>query len=380
MTRNQDIHIYIDPPSKHFLENKLFDVTEAQYVGDQLLAPYVHLREFFEAKGIKVQTADYLPKEKNGSMNIYISMGILSNYKKIAEERNDVILSAYFAMECPIVEPKMYRKLRDAQHYFKRIYTWSDSKTLEKFIGEDIKCESFCWMQSFEDVHEEIWQNTDRKFLVMINANKLPRLYCQELYTERIRAVEFFSQTNEIDLYGKGWDGPSIRVGKTWVPYTLKYLQFELKKKWHQIRPTPLLQAAQKVYRGVADSKSKTLGKYKFALCFENAILNGLITEKIFDCFFAGTVPVYWGAPDIENYIPTNCFIDMRNFSNYGELRSFLKSLTKNEIQEYKANARKFLKSPEFYPFSKTAFAELFDRIIIEDTKINSQKNETSNQ
>ncbi len=334
------------------------------------MAPYAYMRDVLNARGIEVRTADHMPEKANGTTKIYVSLGSLLNYRRLAKERPDVIMSAYFALECPIVEPKMYRALRDARHYFKRIYSWSDGESLERFVGERLRCEPFCWMQSFDDVHEDMWQNTERKFLVMINANKLPRLYWQELYTERMRAVEFFSRYDEVDLYGKGWEEPSIRVGRTFVPYTFKRIGRELQKKWHRVRPNPLLKAARKAYRGICDSKAETLGQYKFALCFENSILKGWITEKIFDCFFAGTVPVYWGAPDIEDHVPANCFIDMRRFSEYGELRDFLKSLTQKEIETYKSNARAFLKSPEFYPFSKAAFAELFVGIIEDDAEV----------
>ncbi len=370
MTEPQKVALYIDPPSHHFLKDKLFDINENRLGGDQLHAPYVYLRDFFQSRGVTVRTADFLPERPNGTRNVYISMGILSNYQRLAQERPDTLLSAYFAMECPIVEPRMYRALGDAQRYFKRIYSWSDSASLERFVGEPLRCESFCWTQSFDDVHEDIWRNTDRKFMVMINANKLPRLYWQELYTERMRAVEYFARFDEVDLFGKGWDAPSIRVGKTWVPHTFRRIQFGLQKKLHRIRPNPLLKAAQKVYRGVADSKSETLGQYKFALCFENSILKGWITEKIFDCFFTGTVPIYWGAPDVEEHIPENCFIDMRRFSGYAELREYLISLDEKDIEQYQENARAFLKSEQFYPFSKAAFAELVAKVITEDTGI----------
>jgi hypothetical protein len=41
------------------------------------------------------------------------------------------------------------------------------------------------------------------------------------------------------------------------------------------------------------DSKKNTLEKYKFSICYENARdIPGYITEKIFDCFFAGCVPI----------------------------------------------------------------------------------------
>jgi alpha(1,3/1,4) fucosyltransferase len=367
MIKTNQVALYIDPPSHHFLGDRLFEVDDGRLTGDCLNAPYAHLRDYLTARGIPVHTADHLPEHENGGRNVYVSLGILANYRKIARRR-DTVLSAFFAMECPIVEPSMYKALGPAQNYFKRIFSWGDSRSLERFVGKPIRLEPFCWPQSFEDVHEEIWNRTGRKFLVMINANKLPRLYWQELYTERMRAVEFFGRTSEIDLYGKGWDEPSHRVGKTWEPYTLRRVRHKFLCHWQRFRPDPLLEAARKAYCGTAKSKAETLSKYNFALCFENAIINGWITEKIFDCFFAGTVPVYWGAPDIESHIPSDCFIDMRKFAGYEELRAYLKSLGGEDIQAYKENARRYLRSPDFRRFSKQAFAELISRIISEDT------------
>jgi hypothetical protein len=52
------------------------------------------------------------------------------------------------------------------------------------------------------------------------------------------------------------------------------------------------------------------LSKYKFVVCFENSYSAGYLTEKIFNCFFAGTLPIYKGCPDIANYIQPSCFID----------------------------------------------------------------------
>ena len=46
-------------------------------------------------------------------------------------------------------------------------------------------------------------------------------------------------------------------------------------------------------------------------------VLERWITEKIFDCFYAGTIPVYLGAPDVARWLPPECFIDMRRFGGY---------------------------------------------------------------
>jgi alpha(1,3/1,4) fucosyltransferase len=369
MNAQKKIALFIDPPSHHFLDNRLFIAEDEKLIGDRLHEPYAYLKEFFSTRGIPVQTADHLPGKPDGNLNIHVSMGFLDNYPQF-QNRSDVILSAFFAMECPIVEPSMYRALRKVQNSVKRIFSWTDSKTLEPFVGAPLRSTAFRWPQSFDGVHESIWQQQNRKFLVMINSNKLPRIYSHELYTERMSAIEFFSRTNDIDLYGIGWNQPPNRVGKTWIPYTVRSIYRSLLHYYYRLCPDQQLEAARKVYCGRAKSKSETLGRYTFAICFENAVFKGLITEKIFDCFFSGTIPIYWGAPDITEYVPAQCFIDMRQFSNYADLNLYLKSLSQSNIQEYKQNARDYLCSPQFHPFTKRAFAELFAHIIAEDANI----------
>jgi len=58
--------------------------------------------------------------------------------------------------------------------------------------------------------------------------------------------------------------------------------------------------------------------KYKFIICFENSYADGYITEKIFNCFFARTIPIYKGSDKINEYINKKSFIDARddNFIN----------------------------------------------------------------
>jgi hypothetical protein len=377
MNQQTRIAVYFDPPSHHFFGDRLFDPSFAAHGGDQLLAPYLHVKGVFEAWGIPVHTADFMPSAQDGVRNLYFSFGILSNYERLSK-REDVTLSGFFAMECPTVDPMMYRELNRAQQFFKRIFSWSDSQSLEPFVGGTLRCLPLHWPQSFESVHEEIWRRTDRGFLVMINGNKLPRYrsQCRELYSERMRAIEYFGKTGEIDLYGIGWDGPTFRVGpyfvpgtfeKVRMPGTVQWINRKLLTYWQRIAPEPRLVAARTVYKGFSKSKSGTLGKYRFALCFENSILKGWITEKIFDCFFAGTVPVYWGAPDITDHIPENAFIDKRKYPTYPELRTHLKSLTEKDIQRYKENARDFLVSEKFKPFNKESFAKIFTRAAEED-------------
>jgi len=75
-------------------------------------------------------------------------------------------------------------------------------------------------------------------------------------------------------------------------------------------------------------AKLKKLNEYKFNLCLENCYHElwsyDYITEKIFDCFKAKTVPVYLGCYNVEEHIPSELFIDLRRFRSIKELSEYL--------------------------------------------------------
>ena len=375
--RAADIAVYLDPPTHHQFNNRLFDRDSNPYAGDDILAPYAAFRNRLTSKGIAVQTADLLPATPDGRRNVVISFGVpdrmaaYSVRKYIAlSQRPDVILSAFFAMECPIVEPTLFESLPVLQTYFKRIMSWSDSEALLQFTRSRVEVGHYCWPQSFDAVHEQFWSQRDRQFLLMMNANKLPRLYVDELYTARLRAVEYFQRYGEIDLYGRDWDRTPARVGKTWTPATIRRIGEWMSTVHQRLRPDPLYVAAVRAWRGAAPSKSKTLAQYRFALCFENSVLKGWMTEKLFDCFFAGTVPVYWGAPDVLDWVPAECFIDMRKFKDFAELRAFLHALSSADEQRYRKAARDYLASDRFKPFRLQTFVDLLAGIVTADTGV----------
>ncbi len=122
---------------------------------------------------------------------------------------------------------------------------------------------------------------------------------------------------------------------------------------------TKLLGKKYLSYRGTIEIKNEILKSYKFAICYENARdIPGYITEKIFDCFFAGCVPIYWGAPNITDFIPANTFIDRRKFKSYEELYKYIKAMPKAEYMRYIDAIEKFIKSDAIHLFSAEYFAD----------------------
>ncbi len=109
------------------------------------------------------------------------------------------------------------------------------------------------------------------------------------------------------------------------------------------------------------EEKLHVLKNYKFCICFENTHTTpGYITEKIFDAFAAGCVPIYWGPNNIEQYVPDNCFIDYRKFENNQKMYEYITSMTALEYEQYIENIRIFLQSDKAYLFSQ----ENFERIL----------------
>lgn len=365
----RSVALFLDPASHHFLEDRLFD-RGAALQGDDLHAPYIHLKTTLEAAGIRVHTADRLfTGSVTANSNVYMSFGIRRKAAQLAQ-LGQVVQSAFFAFECPIVEPRLYRDLPRLARSFRRVFSFSDAQSLRPFTGSDVTLHPFRIPQTRATVHPDLWERRDRGFLVMINANKLPRLFVNELYTERLRAVAHFARRSEIDVYGVGWDVPPYRMGQTRTPVVARRAIRLVQSRWERVRPDPLLVAARRVWRGVAASKPDVLSRYRFAVCFENVILRGYVTEKIFDCFYTGTVPIYWGAPEIADVVPPECFIDMRQFSDYEELGGHLRSLSDAQVEGYRQAAREYLSSSAYHPFRKEEFTRLIAGIVAEDTGV----------
>lgn len=107
----------------------------------------------------------------------------------------------------------------------------------------------------------------------------------------------------------------------------------------------------------MGDEKLRILRNYKFLLCFENSREPGYVTEKIFSAFFAGSVPIYFGAPDVAEYIPSDCYIEFEG-QDYPALYDRITSMGEEEFQSMRRCAREFLESSDGEKFTSIAFAK----------------------
>ncbi|KAI9201334.1 hypothetical protein LWI28_021759 [Acer negundo] len=74
------------------------------------------------------------------------------------------------------------------------------------------------------------------------------------------------------------------------------------------------------------------MSHYKFVLAIENTVTESYVTEKLFYALDSGAVPIYFGAPNVWDFIPPNSIIDGTNFSSMEELASYVKALANNPV------------------------------------------------
>ncbi|MCR4303904.1 MAG: glycosyltransferase family 10 [Gallionella sp.] len=144
------------------------------------------------------------------------------------------------------------------------------------------------------------------------------------LLDRRLEAVEYFAGNKDLDLYGSGW-GDLSELPSTWA--------------------NRLYDVINDQYLGRCSNKLETISGYRFSICFENTAFAGYVTEKIVDCFVAGTVPLYLGAPDIETIVPAESFIDMRKFGSFEQLDAYINSMNEDEAIKMVEAGRHYLQT-----------------------------------
>jgi hypothetical protein len=71
----------------------------------------------------------------------------------------------------------------------------------------------------------------------------------------------------------------------------------------------------------------------------------GYITEKMIDCIAAGVVPVYYGAPNVKDHIPPECFIDVRDSDDYVKILAMMREMTYEQYMGYMNAMKEFVTS-----------------------------------
>lgn len=67
---------------------------------------------------------------------------------------------------------------------------------------------------------------------------------------------------------------------------------------------------------GPVSDKLDFIRNYRFVIAFENSSREGYVTEKIYDAFAMGCIPIYWGDPAITRYFNVDRFINWHDLGS----------------------------------------------------------------
>jgi hypothetical protein len=318
--------VYLKPPSG-FENEKFFDLSNPLNGPDLRFKPIIDIKRALVKKGFQVKIMNFKsklsPAEAVILFNTFPTDAVGQNIRKNAKK---VI---FVLTEPPSAIPASYQP---ASHKFfdavlTMVDTMVDNKKYFKFHYP---------FPGFQQTKRVI--PFSKKHLCNIIATNRSSSHPHQLYTARVNAIRYFEKFHpgELDLYGNRWQNFNF-----------------------------------KSYKGPVIQKAKVMPHYKFAICYENTrAVHGYITEKIFDCFVNRCVPVYWGAPNIDNYVPKQCYIDRRTFATNDQLYAFLTKMTEAAYNKYQQAITSFLATEKARKFSSDNFVEAIIRHVSEPKKV----------
>lgn len=323
---------------------------------------FVELKRDLERRGYEVMSIDQRDMADADHLVFFDAVLTDPYFREFKRRRKELKARASLVViDARVVN--QYEHTERALRLFDRVLTWDPARIDHKKFFPYHLPESFYPKNPFRIPYRK------KRFLCMINGNKLS-LYPTELYSERKRAALFFERTPEgIDVYGLGWDHrPSVRPILYHAAYrwrflltslcTLRWKPFANLVRYALNRP----RLRKETIKGRAEGSSVAVyAKYKFAICFENARdIPGYATEKLFNCLNARTIPIYWGDEEILRHVPAGCYIDMRKFTSYEELYAFLRRINEKEYANYLKRIETYLKTAEKGPYGIPAFLRSF--------------------
>uniref|UniRef100_A0A6C0B2X6 Fucosyltransferase C-terminal domain-containing protein n=1 Tax=viral metagenome TaxID=1070528 RepID=A0A6C0B2X6_9ZZZZ len=80
------------------------------------------------------------------------------------------------------------------------------------------------------------------------------------------------------------------------------------------------------------------MNDYKFMICFENKSQPNYFTEKLINAYCGGVIPIYWGCPNIHDYVNMDSILYLKPDYNDNDFQELLKQVAEldNNADAYK--------------------------------------------
>jgi hypothetical protein len=82
------------------------------------------------------------------------------------------------------------------------------------------------------------------------------------------------------------------------------------------------------------ENKEEGLARHRFSVVVENCSVDGYFTEKLLDCFALGTVPIYWGCKNIEDFFDASGILRFETMEELDDIVSSLSAALYGKFQQ----------------------------------------------
>ncbi len=364
------IRICIVPYSSEYDCDKIFDLS-LPFNRDCSLQVWHDFRESCHSLGWSVSTFDNVQDQ----FDVYLVLD--PNPEKInvlGKQRLKRSILQFF--EPPDVAPQQYDK--EHLEYISR--TCPVILCCNKKLCQDYGFTYFPWyVYYYPHKAKQITPAKDRKGVCMIAANKFNRHPSSELDFRRefVKRLSTYPELiSQFELYGRYWLNAVGTIRKL-IPNHIANRLTILDKVLVKIeRKIPWNSKFRAVARGVISSKGDVLVNAKFYVIIENMYWDGYVSEKIFDAIQFGSIPIYYGADNVQEYIPSSIFINGRSFTDPLDSIDFALSLTDQQLDDMIRKGQDWLVSEDFKArYSRSSYIKTLQNFIagISNSRINNE-------
>jgi len=184
-----------------------------------------------------------------------------------------------WAMESPVVKPHVYDYISNIEDKFDYILLSNKQKfTSSKYRKMHFGC---CWVT---EPYCKLYTKTKMLSIVASNKNWAPgHKLRHDVISRKLHS--------ELELWGSGY-------------------------RWFSDEPT---------------DRVKPFEPYRYLIVIENCQYPGYFTDKIIDCFATGTIPIYWGDPEIHT------LFNSKGFYIWNTIDELYEILNKISIDDYES-------------------------------------------
>ncbi len=102
-----------------------------------------------------------------------------------------------------------------------------------------------------------------------------------------------------------------------------------------------------------SQGKLRYIAQYRFTVAFENKSQPFYIAEKILHPLMVGSIPIYWGAPNIAQFFNPASFINCHDYASFDAVIERIKEIDSNpELYQQYLNAPKILPDSLLYDYT----------------------------